>query len=223
MAEGALLIPQPKILLEGTHLTRKTDVAFALAEHPRIIGDRRRRWHIPLISAEWETRSDAPQTKQNPGWSIIDYPPTDEQWMLRAFDAYLSILELHAQYYWIVDRFHISTMAHQQLEHGHRVDLQWVDDRLAALGFVLVHLRRDSQTFEAARTHRLTYSENPHRYSDLTKYVREQDMMADLISKSAIPSVTVDVSNGDVGRIANDVLDWVESHGYLRPDPDALG
>jgi hypothetical protein len=217
MAQSGCLIPQPKILLEGTHLTRKTDVAFQLAEHPRIIGDRRRRWHIPLISSEWETRSDSHQTKENPGWSMIDYPPPDEEWALRAFAGYLSVLELHAQYYWIVDRFHVSTMAHQQLEHGHHVDLRWVDDRLAALGFVLVHLRREPSTFEAARTHRLTYSENPHRYVDLSKFVREQDVMADFIARSALPSVTVDVSDGDVPRIADEVIDWVQAHGHFYP------
>ena len=43
----------PKIILEGTRLTRKTDLAFALNEHPRIVGPRRYRYHSPLVSAEW--------------------------------------------------------------------------------------------------------------------------------------------------------------------------
>lgn len=148
---------------------------------------------------------------------MIDYPPRDEEWALRAFSGYLAVLELHAQYYWILDRFHVSTMAHQQLEHDHRVDLRWVDDRLVGLGFVLVHLRRDPSTFEAARAHRLTYSENPHRYVDLSKFVREQELMADLAARSGLPSVTVDVSDGDVPRIAHVILDWVEDHGHLYP------
>jgi hypothetical protein len=41
----------PKIILEGTRLTHKTDLAFALNEHPRIVGPRRYRYHSPLISA----------------------------------------------------------------------------------------------------------------------------------------------------------------------------
>lgn len=216
MSRGALL-PQPKILLEGTHLTRKTDVAFELAEHPDIIGVRRRRWHIPLISSEWQTRSDRPQTKLDEGWSMIDYPPHDHAWAVEAYEAYVRVLELHRDYYWIVDRFHISTIAHQQLEHGHAVDLGWVDERLAALGFVIVHLRRRPETFEEARAHRLTYSENPHRYDDLTKFVREQDLMADLIERSPVTSFTVDVSDGDVPRIAKEILAWVDGHGLLRP------
>ena len=43
----------PKIILEGTRLTFKTDVAFALNEHPRIVGPRKYKYHSPLISAEW--------------------------------------------------------------------------------------------------------------------------------------------------------------------------
>ena len=43
----------PKIILEGPRLTFKTDIAFALNEHPRIVGPRRYRYHSPLISAEW--------------------------------------------------------------------------------------------------------------------------------------------------------------------------
>jgi hypothetical protein len=43
----------PKIILEGTRLTMKTEIAFALNEHPRIVGPRKYRYHSPIISAEW--------------------------------------------------------------------------------------------------------------------------------------------------------------------------
>jgi hypothetical protein len=204
-------LPQPKIILEGTHLTRKTDVAFALAEHPQLVGERRRRWHIPLISSEWETRSDRKQTKKEPGWSMIDYPPADEKWAMDAYETYVRVLELHRDYYWVVDRFHISTIAHQRLINGREVDLSWVDERLAALSFVLVHLRRDPATFPAAREHRLTYSENPHRYDDLTMFVHEQELMGELVERSCLHSVTVDVSDGDIDRISLEVLDGVRA------------
>jgi len=35
----------PKIILEPTQLTMKTETAFALNEHPRIIGPRKYRYH----------------------------------------------------------------------------------------------------------------------------------------------------------------------------------
>jgi hypothetical protein len=40
----------PKIILEGTRLTFKTEIAFALNEHPRIVGPRKYR-HM----ADWRT------------------------------------------------------------------------------------------------------------------------------------------------------------------------
>ena len=43
----------PKLILEGTRLTGKTELAFDLNEHPRIVGPRRYRYHSPLVSAEW--------------------------------------------------------------------------------------------------------------------------------------------------------------------------
>ena len=93
-------IPQPKILLEGTHLTRKTDLAFALAEHPEIVGERKHRWHIPLISAEWETRSKvAPPTKSCPGVSMIDFELGDIEWVNACYRNYLDLLDLHSSYY----------------------------------------------------------------------------------------------------------------------------
>jgi hypothetical protein len=43
----------PKVILEGTRLTLKTELAFALNEHPRVVGPRQYRYHSPLVSAEW--------------------------------------------------------------------------------------------------------------------------------------------------------------------------
>jgi len=42
----------PKIIIEGIRLTYKTEIAFELNEHPRIVGPRKYRYHSPLISAE---------------------------------------------------------------------------------------------------------------------------------------------------------------------------
>jgi len=213
------LIPQPKILLEGTHLTRKTDVAFALAEHPDVIGHRMRRWHIPLMSAEWETRSGAPPTKANPGRSMIEFREEDLDWVLDCYDAHLHLLELHRDHYWVIDRFHISTVSHQRLRYGREVRLDWVDERLRDLGFALVHCWRDPKTFAAARDHRLTYSENPARYHDLDLFVAEQATMEELVAKSTLPSLTVDVSDGDVDRIAADVIAWMKANGTFWWQP----
>lgn len=208
-------IPQPKILLEGTHLTRKTDIAFALAEHVDVIGHRKRRWHIPLISAEWQTRSDRQPTKSEPGRSMIDYWESDNAWAAEAYETYVRLLELNRDYYWIIDRFHISTISYRKLAYGHDVDLSWVDQRLAALGAVLVHCRRDPHSFAAAREHRLTYSENPHNYDDLDAFIREQELMAAIVAGSNMATCTVDVTDGDVDRIAAEIVGQVKNLGLF--------
>jgi len=216
--DAEMWIPQPKILLEGTHLTRKTDIAFELAEHADIIGHRRRRWHIPLISAEWQTRSDFQPTKSTPGRSMIDFLPEERDWAVDCFETYLRLLELNRDYYWIIDRFHVSTMAYQRQVYHHDFELDWVDSRLAALGVVLVHCHRVPDTFKAARQHRLTYSENPHNYDDLEVFIQEQELMSRLVARSAMPSITVDVSDGDVTRIALEIIGRVkELDLFFRP------
>jgi hypothetical protein len=213
------LIPQPKIILEGTHLTLKTDIAFALAEHPRLIGQRKHRWHIPLVSSEWETFSDEPPTKAFPGRSLIDFLPHEEQRAMEAYEIWMRLFELQCDYYWIVDRFHISTRAHQLAANGRDYSFEWLEKRLDALNFYLVQTVRSAETFDAARTARLTYSENPHRYHDLDKFVAEQDIMRGMVRQSRLKSMEVDVSDNDVDRAANEILEWVESTGGFWDRP----
>jgi len=63
----------PKIILEGTRLTFKTDIAFALNEHARIVGPRKYKYHSPLISAEWCTFTNFPW-----GRGPINFEPQEE-------------------------------------------------------------------------------------------------------------------------------------------------
>jgi len=210
---ASALIPQPKIILEGTHLTLKTDIAFALAEHPRIIGQRKHRWHVPLVSSEWETLSDAPPTKESPGRSLIDFQPHEEPWAMEAYHTWVRLFELHRDYYWIVDRFHISTRAHQLLHTKRDFQFEWLEERMEALNFHMVHCVRSAETFATARAKRLKYSENPTRYDDLQKFLDEQELMQGLISQSRLRTLEIDVSNDDVDDAATRILDWVESTG----------
>lgn len=221
---SSALIPQPKIILEGTHLTLKTDIAFALAEHPRIIGCRKHRWHVPLVSSEWETRSDSQPTKENPGRSLIDFNLHDEPWAMEGYHTWARIFELHRDYYWIVDRFHISTRSYQLVHTGRDFRFEWLEERLSALNFHMVHCVRLPETFEAARAERLKYSENLTRYDDLQKFVAEQELMRRLMSESLLPTLEVDVSDNDVDRVASTVLDWVENTGgFWRVDKPLQG
>jgi hypothetical protein len=94
----------PKLILEGTRLTHKTEIAFALNEHPLFVGPRRYRYHSPLISAEWCAFTPHPW-----GRSLINYAPEEEVLALETYAAWVRLFELQRYYSWVVDRFHLST------------------------------------------------------------------------------------------------------------------
>ena len=142
----------PKIILEGTRLTHKTDLAFALNEHERIVGPRRYRYHSPLISAEWCGFTPYPW-----GRGPISFEPggEEEARALAVFDAWVRLIEFQPHYSWIIDRFHLSARAYKLAAHGHDVDFTGLEARLRALDVHLVLCVRRDETFEAARAERL--------------------------------------------------------------------
>ena len=130
----------PKIILEGTRLTHKTDLAFALNEHPAIVGPRRYRYHSPVISAEWCGFTPEPW-----GRGPITFDgPEEEARALAVFDAWVALIELQPHYSWIIDRFHLSARAYQLQAHGIDVAFGWLEERLAAA-------RRPSRPVHAPR------------------------------------------------------------------------
>lgn len=203
----------PKIILEGTRLTHKTDLAFALNEHPRLVGPRRYRYHSPLISAEWCGFSPYPW-----GHGLINFEGADEE--ARAFEAYATwvrLFELLPHYSWIVDRFHLSTLAHQRMVNHRRYDLAWLDRRLADVGFHLVLCTRRPDTFEAARAERLQVSGKPSQYDDCSVFVAEQELLRQLAAASALPRLELDMSDGDLDTACGLIADWLEATGGMWP------
>jgi hypothetical protein len=201
----------PKVILEGTRLTHKTDLAFALNEHPRLVGPRRYRYHSPLVSAEWCGFSSEPW-----GHGLINFEGAEEE--ARALEAYATwarLFELLPHYSWIVDRFHLSTIAYQQQMHGRDYDFGWLEDRLVALGFRLVLCTRRPDTFEAAREERLEVSGNPGQYDDLDAFVREQEVLRNLAEASRLPMLELDMTGGDLEHGCVAVADWLEATGGL--------
>ncbi|MFC5381658.1 hypothetical protein [Aquipuribacter nitratireducens] len=201
--------PLPKLVVEGTRLTHKTDLLFALHEHPAVTGRRRYRYHFPVVSAEWGTLAPVPW-----GPSLISYPPELADAARRGYDAWLELFRAHAHYPWFVDRFHVSTQVHQAAA-GRPVDLRDVDTALADLGFRHVLCVRDPATFRAARLRRLEVSGNPSQYDDLEVFVREQEAMRAAVTASALPSLVVDVSDDDVERAAEAVVAWLRQDGVV--------
>ena len=200
----------PKIILEGTRLTFKTEVAFALNEHPRIVGPRKYRYHSPLISAEWCAFTNFPW-----GRGLINFEPHEEAQAMETYHTWVRLFELQRYYSWIIDRFHISTRMVQFMTYGTDYNFTWLEQRLAALGFRLVFLNRTAESFEGARRERLKVSGNPSQYNDLGLFIKEQEVLRRMVGESILARLELDISDNDIPRAVEHIADWMESTGGL--------
>ena len=201
----------PKVILEGTRLTFKTETAFELNEHPRFTGPRKYRYHSPLISAEWCTFTNYPW-----GRGLINFAPEEEAQAMETYQTWVRLFELNRYYSWVVDRFHISTQMVQRLTYGKDYDFTWLEERLLPLNFRLIFCTRSPESFAAAREERLKVSGNPRQYDDLEVFKREQEVLEELVSRSLLPVLRVDISDNDVPRAVNSIVDWMAATGGLE-------
>ena len=201
----------PKLILEGTRLTGKTDLALALNENPRITGVRKYRYHSPIVSAEWNGFVSNPY-----GSSLIDFDSDYEKPAMEAYRLWVSLFELYRYYSWIVDRFHISTQMWQAAYRGRRYRFDWLESRLAALGFRLVFCWRHPSSFGEARRRRLKISSNPSQYDNLRLFIREQEILQELVKSSVIPKLIVDVTDCSIDDQVSYIADWLETTGGLN-------
>ena len=204
----------PKIILEGTRLTFKTEIAFRLNEHPRLVGPRKYRYHSPLISAEWCAFTNFPW-----GRGLINFDPDEEALAMETYYTWARLFELQRYYSWIVDRFHLSTQCYQQMRHHKHYDFTWLEQRLLPLGFRLVFLTRTPESFAAAREERLKVSGNPRQYDDLSQFVEEQVVMRRLVEQSRLPRLDLDISDNQIPQAVESavesIADWMEHTGGL--------
>ena len=210
-AMGSKMVP--KLILEGTRLTHKTDLAFALNEHPDVVGARKYRYHSPVISGEWCGFTNTPW-----GRGLINFLPEETDHAMATFDTWAKMFELQRYYSWIVDRFHLSTRVYQKRAHDRDFDFSWLEERLVALNFRLVFVRRSPESFAAARLERLKVSGNPSQYDDLSLFVKEQEAFEAVIADSALETITVDISDDDVAKAADQVAAWLQRTGGLYLD-----
>jgi hypothetical protein len=208
----------PKLILEGTRLTHKTDLAFALNEHARIVGPRKYRYHSPLISGEWCAFTNTPW-----GRGLINFNADEEPCAMETYRTWVRLFELQRYYSWIIDRFHISTRVYQQVANGREYDVGWIEERLGPLGFRLIFCTRLPETFAAARTERLKVSGNPEQYDDLDVFIREQADFRAAVARSTLPTLEVDMSAGDIAGACDRIADWLESTGGLWATDEAAG
>ena len=133
------------------------------------------------------------------GRGPINFEPQEESLAMEVYRTWAKMFELQKYYSWIVDRFHISTIAHQKQAHNKDYDFKWLEEKLLPLNFHIVFCTRSPESFKAAREERLKVSGNPSQYDDLNPFIHEQELMRELIAKSMLPSLTLDVSNNDIG------------------------
>ena len=200
----------PKVILEGTRLTFKTEIAFRLNEHPRFVGPRKYRYHSPLISAEWCAFTNFPW-----GRGLVNFAPEEEALAMETYHTWARLFELQRYYSWIIDRFHLSTRAYQLRAHGTDYKFGWLEQRLEPLGFHLVLVTRTPESFAAARTERLKVSGNPSQYDDVGTFIDEQELMRQMVSESNLPTLELDISANDVTKAADQIVDWMEETGGL--------
>lgn len=203
----------PKIIIEGSRLTFKTELAFELNQHPRLVGERKYRYHSPLISGEWCAFTNFPW-----GRGLINFAPEEENLAMETYATWLRLFELQRYYSWIVDRFHISTKAWQQTHQQKSYDFRWLEERLLPLNFRLVQLVRHPDSFAAAREERLKVSGNPSQYDNLQIFIEEQELISELVEKSLLPAVRIDISDNNIKKAADTVADWMENTGGLWMD-----
>lgn len=201
----------PKVILEGTRLTFKTEIAFELNEHPRFTGPRKYRYHSPLISGEWCTFTNYPW-----GRGLINFAPEEEAQAMETYRTWLRLFELNRYYSWVVDRFHLSTQMVQWLEHGKRYDFGWLEEGLLPLNFRLIFCTRSPESFDAAREERLTVSGNPSQYDDLERFKHEQEVLQQLVAKSILPVYQVDISDNNIPKAVESIVDWMDVTGGLE-------
>jgi hypothetical protein len=213
--QGRKLVP--KVILEGTRLTLKTDIAFALNRHTRFVGVRKYPYHSPVISAEWCGFTNRPW-----GRGLTNFAPDEYERAMETYRTWLRLFTLLPFYSWIIDRFHLSTRAHWIRTCGRDIDLAWLEQSLATLGFHLVLCWRREESFAAAREARVKVSGNPSQYDDLGPFIAEQRLLRELARGSRLPLLELDVSDGDVPSASDRIADWMAATGGLWAD-DSIG
>lgn len=200
----------PKIILEGTRLTHKTDITFAPNEHPRIVGPRKYRYHSPLVSAEWCGFTNYPW-----GRGLINFEPHEEALAMETYHTWLAPFGQLRYYSWNVDRFHISTLVCQSMRYGKNYDFAWREGGLMELGFRPGFCTRSAVSSSQAGAERVKVSGEPSQSDDLQAFVNEQQVMERYISASELETLRVDISDDNVPCTVERIADWLEQTGGL--------
>ncbi len=190
-------------------MTRKTEIAFALNEHPGFVGKKKYRYHSPIVSAEWCALTNFPW-----GRGLINFEEHEETMALETYRTWMKLFELQMYYSWTVDRFHISTQLVQS-RLGRNYNFNWLEKRLRKLGFCIIFCTRSNDSFAEAREKRLRVTGNAGQYEDLDIFVEEQKEYHKLISGSLLPSFEIDVTGDDIEYACGSIVEWLAGKKLL--------
>ena len=149
---------------------------------------------------------------------MINFNPDEKARALETYQTWLRLFQLQKYFSWIIDRWHLSTQAYQIQTHKDYIDFSWLEDGLNALGFQLVFLTRSPESFAAARERRLKISGNKSQYEDLSVFVREQELMQQLVEASALPSIKIDISENIIDQAVEQIVDHMYKSGAMWMD-----
>jgi len=65
----------------------------------------------------------------------------------------------------------------------------------------------------------LKVSGNPSQYNDLSPFISEQELIRELLAKSLLPSLTLDISYDNIPAAVERIADWLEqTSGLYMPN-----
>ena len=82
-------------------------------------------------------------------------------------------------------------------------------------GTRLIFCHRSSESFEFAPQQRLKINDHLSQYNNLEPFIREQALMEELVNKSKLPILKVDISDNDIPKAVTSIVDWMDSTGGL--------
>ena len=201
----------PKVILEGTRLTFKTEIAFELQRTSPLY--RTAQIPLPFALDFWRM---VHLHQLSLGSRFDQFCAEEETQAMETYQTWVRLLNLNRYYSWVVDRFHISTQMVQLLTNGKRYDFTWLEERLLPLNFRLIFCTRSPESFADCPRERLKVSGNPRQYDDLELFKREQEVLEELVSRLFCLVLHVDISDNDVPKAVETIVDWMAETGGLE-------
>lgn len=188
------------IIIEGPRITRKTELASLIASN----------FNATLISAEWHIFHEPYQPYIGP--TLINIIPSYAGIINGTYYYLARIMQVFRYQHFVLDRFHISAQFFQKKFRNYEIDFSWLEDMLIPLDARIVLCTRNPETYEDALQRRLSQSTHPELYpSNAEEFRKDQEIYRELVRKSRLKSLEVDVTHGNLEQIIQKISRWIEN------------